>query len=71
MLERERGRPPSTKALGRLGYWDFTMVDRFLGFEGEITALHLSVLRVRLLAEAKESTAVICCLQSARLVERV
>ena len=44
---------------------------QFLGLEGEITASHLSVLRIRILAEAKESTAVVCCLQSAKLVERV
>ena len=74
LLERE----VDHQAPRHLADWDTgismlltTMVDKFLGFEGEITASHLSVLRIRLLAEAKESTAVICCLQSARLVERV
>ena len=47
------------------------MWDRFLGFEGEMTASHFSVLRQRFLELAKELTACTWLLQSLRLVDRV
>ena len=46
-LATERGRPPSTKASGRLGYWDFNVVDyngrhssSFSGLKGRLL-LHI------------------------------
>lgn len=71
LLEREVDHQAPRHLVDGISMWLTTMMDKFLRFEEEITASHLLLLRIRLLAKANESTGVICWLQSARLVERV